>query len=119
MLSLGWSEIGIILIIIVIVVGPNEIPNLLKQLGYVSKKIKSLSRDFNTSLNNIVKETEIDNIKKEINKVSKLDIKKEIENNDIISEFSDINSTFEKLNKDVNDIKDSNKKSNDKIIKSK
>ena len=119
MLSLGWSEIGIIFIIIVIVVGPNEIPNLLKQLGYVSKKIKSLSRDFNTSLNNIVKETEIDNIKKEINKVSKLDIKKEIENNDIISEFSDINSTFEKLNKDVNDIKDSNKKSNDKIIKSK
>ena len=119
MLSLGWSEIGIIFIIIVIVVGPNEIPNLLKQLGHVSKKIKSLSRDFNTSLNNIVKETEIDNIKKEINKVSKLDIKKEIENNDIISEFSDINSTFEKLNNDVNDIKDPNTSNNEKIVKSK
>ena len=119
MLSLGWSEISIIFIIVVIVIGPNEIPNLLKQLGYVSKKIKSLSRDFNTSLNNIVKETEIDNIKKEINKVSKLDIKKEIENNDIISEFSDINSTFEKLNNDVSDTKDSNKKNDDKIDKSK
>ena len=55
MLSLGWSEITIIIVLVIIVVGPKEIPNLLKQLGYVSKKLKSLSRDFNTSLNNIVK----------------------------------------------------------------
>ena len=120
MLSLGWSEISIIFIIVVIVVGPKEIPNLLKQLGYISKKIKSLSRDFNTSVNNIVKETEIDNIKKEINKVSKLDIKKEIENNDIISEFSDINSTFEKLNDNINEPKDDDKDNNsNKVSKSK
>ena len=59
MLSLGWSELGIIFIIIVVVVGPNEIPNLLKQFGKVTKKIKSISRDFNTSINNIVKEAEI------------------------------------------------------------
>ena len=67
MLSLGWSELGIIFIIIVVVVGPNEIPNLLKQFGKVTKKIKSISRDFNTSINNIVKEAEIDEFKKNIN----------------------------------------------------
>ena len=40
MLSLGWSEITIIIVLVIIVVGPKEIPNLLKQLGYVSKKNK-------------------------------------------------------------------------------
>ena len=78
MLSLGWSEITIIVVLVIIVVGPKEIPNLLKQLGYISKKIKSLSRDFNTSLNNIVKETEIDQVQKKIKKISKIDVKEEI-----------------------------------------
>ena len=33
MLSLGWTEIGIIFIIVIVIIGPNEIPNLLKQFG--------------------------------------------------------------------------------------
>ena len=34
MLSLGWSEITIIVVIIVIVVGPKELPSLLKLKAY-------------------------------------------------------------------------------------
>ena len=102
MLSLGWSEITIIIVLVIIVVGPKEIPNLLKQLGYVSKKIKSLSRDFNTSLNNIVKETEIDQVQKKIKKISKIDVKEEILNKaEIKDEFKDKNSSFNKINKDL------------------
>ena len=37
MLSLGWSEITIIIVLVIIVVGPKEIPNLLKQLGYMQE----------------------------------------------------------------------------------
>ena len=105
MLSLGWSEITIIIVLVIIVVGPKEIPNLLKQLGYVSKKIKSLSRDFNTSLNNIVKETEIDQVQKKIKKISKIDLKEEILNKaEIKDEFKDINSSFNKINKDLDNL---------------
>ena len=38
MFSFGWSEIALTLIIVVIVVGPKEIPNLLKQIGNFLKK---------------------------------------------------------------------------------
>ena len=81
MLSLGWTEITIVLVIVILVVGPKELPTLLKQLGYLSKKIKSISRDFNTSVNNIVKEAEIDQIQKKIKKASSLDVKEEILSN--------------------------------------
>ena len=40
MLSFGWSEIALIVVVVIIVVGPKEIPNLLKQLGSFSKSIK-------------------------------------------------------------------------------
>ena len=33
MLSFGWSEIALVVVVVVIVVGPKELPNLLRQLG--------------------------------------------------------------------------------------
>ena len=55
MFSFGWSEIALTVIIIVIIVGPKEIPNLLKQIGSFSKSIKKISRELKwkpaTSLN--------------------------------------------------------------------
>ena len=107
MLSLGWTEITIVLVIVILGVGPKELPTLLKQLGYLSKKIKSISRDFNTSVNNIVKEAEIDQIQKKIKKASSLDVKEEIlSNTDTKSEFEKINTSFNKLKEDINIIKD-------------
>ena len=126
MFSLGWSEITIIVVLLIVIVGPNEIPNLLKHLGNLSKKLKSISREFNTTLNNLAKESEIDQIKKDIknevienSKITSIksdidqirkDIKNEvIENSKITSiksDFDDINSSFDKLNKEVKNIKD-------------
>tara|TARA_B100000029_G_C17551590_1_gene950292 strand:- start:189 stop:551 length:363 start_codon:yes stop_codon:yes gene_type:complete len=105
MLSLGWSELGIIFIIIVVVVGPNEIPNLLKQFGKVTKKVKSISRDFNTSINNIVKEAEIDEFKKNVN-IDDLQkkVNEEVMKNtsNITDEFKEINSSLKNLDKNLN-----------------
>jgi len=50
MFSFGWSEIALTVIVVIIVVGPKEIPNLLKQIGSFSKSLKKISRDFKNSL---------------------------------------------------------------------
>ena len=110
MLSLGWSEITIIIVIVVLVVGPKELPSLIKNLGMFSKKMKTISREFNTYLNNISKEVEIDKIKDDINKILPKNIKEEILNKtDTHSEFKDINSSFGKLKDDIKDIKNKTK----------
>ena len=41
MFSFGWSELTLTAIIVIIVIGPKEIPNLLKQIGSFSKSLKS------------------------------------------------------------------------------
>ena len=51
MFSFGWSEIALTLIVVVIVVGPKEIPNLLRQIGSFSKSIKKISRENNLDSN--------------------------------------------------------------------
>ena len=123
MLSLGWSELGIIFIIIVVVVVPNEIPNLLKQFGKVTKKIKSISRDFNTSINNIVKEAEIDEFKKNINVDDfQKKVNEEVMKNtpNITDEFKEINSSLKNLDKNLDksqNIKSKNSKLDKNLVK--
>ena len=101
MFSFGWSELALTAIIIVIVVGPKEIPNLLKQIGIFTKSIKKISREFKSSLNEIAEDSELNNIKNSVT-----DIKKSLEPSNAIKEQIDsikkTTNLFEKEIKDLN-----------------
>ena len=109
MFSFGWSEIAIVVIIVVVVVGPKEIPNLLRQLGLISKSLKKASRQFRKSLNELTEEGDLKEVKKSISDISKIKddinpakgLKEEISSiKKVVSladkEISDINSTINK-----------------------
>ena len=66
MFSLGWMEISIILIITVIVVGPKEIPTVIKFLKSITSGLGKLSREFKSTVNEISHIEEVKDIKKEI-----------------------------------------------------
>ena len=66
MFSLGWMEISIILIITVIVVGPKEIPTVVKFVKNLTSGIGKLSKEFKSTINEISHLEEIKDIKKEI-----------------------------------------------------
>ena len=106
MLSFGWSEIVLTLIIVIIVVGPKEIPNLLKQIGSFSKSIKKISREFKKSLNDIAEESDLKDVKNSISEIR--DIKKDLDpTKEIKKEFDSIKDTanvFEKEIKDINSL---------------
>ena len=109
MLSFGWSEIALVIVIIVIVIGPKEIPNLLKQLGGFSKSLKKISREFKKSLNDLAEEGDLKDVKKSISDIADLkdnlnpakEFKKEIDNiKETVAftdkEVSEINSKIKK-----------------------
>ena len=104
MLSFGWSEIILILVIIIIVVGPKEIPNLLRQLGGFSKSLKKISREFKKSLNDIAEESDLKDVKNSISEIknikNNLDPTKEIKNE--IDSIKETTNVFEKEIKDIN-----------------
>ena len=106
MFSFGWSEIALTVIIIVIVVGPKEIPNLLKQIGSFSKSIKKISREFKKSLNDIAEESDLKDVKDQISEIK--NIKENLDpTQDIKNELSSIKDTanvFEKEIKDINSL---------------
>ena len=96
MFSLGWMEISIILIITVIVVGPKEIPAVIKFLKSITSGLGKLSREFKTTVNEISHIEEVKDIKKEI-----LDTKESI-----VKEGKELDEFIEKSNDQI--MKDEN-----------
>ena len=103
MFSFGWSEIALTAIIIIIVVGPKEIPNLLKQVGSFSKSIKKISREFKKSLNDIAEESDLKDVKDQISEIK--NIKETLDpTQDIKNELSSIKDTANVFEKEIKDI---------------
>ena len=72
MFTFGWSEIFLIGIIVVVVIGPKDLPKFIKQVGSLSKYIKKISTEFKSSLNEIADEEEIKELAKSVKEVKKI-----------------------------------------------
>ena len=90
----GWSEIILTLVVVVVIIGPKEIPNLLKQLGSFSKNIKKITREFKKSLNELAEEGDLKEVKKSLSEINS--IKKDLD-------------PSKQINKEIKSIKDSAK----------
>ena len=108
MLSFGWSEIILTLVVVVVIIGPKEIPNLLRQLGKFSKSIKKVSREFKKSLNDLAEEGDLKEVKKSISDIK--DIKKDLDPTKIInSEIESIKESAKVFENEIENINPINK----------
>ncbi|MGB0749661.1 MAG: Sec-independent protein translocase protein TatB [Magnetospiraceae bacterium] len=78
MLDIGWSEIGIIAAIAIIFIGPKDLPRALKTLGQWVAKIRSLTREFRSAVDDMIREAELEDVKKQIDDVRGIDMKKKV-----------------------------------------
>ena len=108
MFSFGWSEIALTVVIIVIVVGPKEIPNLLRQLGSFSRSIKKITREFKTSLNEISEEGNLKSVKDSIKDIH--NIKKDLDpTQEIKKELDSVKETVSVFENEIKDLKSTEK----------
>ena len=104
MLSFGWTEILLVFIVVIIFVGPKELPNLIKQLTTFTKSIKKISREFKSSLNEIADQEEFKEINKSIMEAK--NIKDDLNIKDKFkSEAKSLKETANIIEKEVKDLK--------------
>ena len=109
MFSFGWGEILLIFIVVIIVVGPKDIPKFLRQIGNLSKSIKKISREFKSSLNQIAEETDLKDVKNSITEVTNLNKELDIKSN-LKNEIKTIKETISSVEEDVSSINKSKDK---------
>ncbi|MBK0397799.1 twin-arginine translocase subunit TatB [Limibaculum sp. M0105] len=63
MFDIGWSELLVIGMLALIVVGPKELPGLLRTVGQYVGKARSVAREFQRSMEDAAREADIGNLK--------------------------------------------------------
>lgn len=61
--NFAWSEILVIVCVAIIVVGPKDLPQMLRSFGKALGTMKRMAGDFQRQFNDAIKETELDELK--------------------------------------------------------
>jgi sec-independent protein translocase protein TatB len=77
LLDFGWSELMLIGVVALIVIGPKDLPKALRVAGFWVRKARTLSREFQSSIEQMVREAELDEMRQELKKATEIDLEKE------------------------------------------
>lgn len=78
--SLGFNEIVIIGILALLVVGPKELPLLFRKIGRWTAKLRGMAQEFRTGFDELARQAELDELKREVDALRKTTSLQEIRN---------------------------------------
>ena len=77
MFDIGWQELFIVAVLVVIVVGPKDLPRTLRAvMGWV-RKARMLAREFQDGVDDVVRQADLDDIKNQVSEVGDFELGKE------------------------------------------
>lgn len=78
MLDIGWQELFLIGVIALLVVGPKDLPRTLGALARMYRKARGMAGEFQNGISEMVREAELDDIKRDVEKAGRFDMEKEL-----------------------------------------
>jgi sec-independent protein translocase protein TatB len=69
MLDIGWTEMIVVVLVLILVVGPKDLPRVVRTVGQWTAKARRMSREFTSSLEEIGRETEINDLRRDLNSI--------------------------------------------------
>jgi sec-independent protein translocase protein TatB len=79
MFDIGWSEMGIIAIVTLVVMGPKELPNALRTFSHWMKQLRGMAREFQSGVDQLIREADLEDARKKLQEAQTLNINREIE----------------------------------------
>ena len=98
MFDIGWTEMLVIAIVMIVVVGPKDLPKMLRTFGRTTAKMRSMAGDFRKQFDDAMREAELEEVKSTIDSVRKMnpaaDVKKAL--NPMEKAAADVRAGLEK-----------------------
>ena len=76
--DIGWPELMLIGVIALLVIGPKDLPRALRVAGFWVRKARTLSREFQSSIDQMIREAELDEVREDLKKATEFNLEKEI-----------------------------------------
>jgi sec-independent protein translocase protein TatB len=69
-MDLSWSELLIVGIVALIVIGPKDLPGMFRELGRFTAKVRSMGREFTRAMDQAAKESGVKDVADDLRKVT-------------------------------------------------
>jgi sec-independent protein translocase protein TatB len=79
MLDIGWSEMAVIALVALIVIGPKELPQAMRAASKWVRKARSLAREFQSGVDDMIREADLEDARKAVQSAKSLDLDKALE----------------------------------------
>ena len=79
MLDIGWSEMAVIALVALVVIGPKDLPKAMKAVAYWVTKARRLSSEFHRGIDQIVREAELEEARDAIRSASQMNLDRAFE----------------------------------------
>jgi len=100
--DVGWQELFIIGLVAIVVIGPKELPRVLRTVTLGIRKVRGMARDFQDGLEELAREADLQDLRKEIEEGVGDDLQKEIQG---VGE--DLQKDIESIGEPTRDIEES------------
>ncbi|WBU60634.1 Sec-independent protein translocase protein TatB [Paracoccus albus] len=78
MLDIGWSELLLIGVVALIVIGPRDLPHMFRALGRITGKVRSMAREFSSAMEDAARDSGLDEATKSLKDVRSLTSKRSL-----------------------------------------
>lgn len=78
MFDIGWQELFVIALLAIVVVGPNDLPKAIRTITLWIRKARGLAREFQSGVDEMIREAELDDLRRQITSARDTDVNKVI-----------------------------------------
>ncbi|UJW73504.1 Sec-independent protein translocase protein TatB [Rhizobium sp. SL42] len=72
MLDIGWTELLVIAVVLIVVVGPKDLPPMIRAFGKMTKRLRQTAGEFRSQFDEALREAELDDLKKSVDDLRSL-----------------------------------------------
>lgn len=76
--DIGWTEMMVVAVVLIVVVGPKDLPGMLRTFGRAMKQMRSMAGDFRKQFDEALKEAELDEVRKSVDDIRGLDPRRQM-----------------------------------------
>ena len=74
MFDFAWSEIAVLGVIALVVIGPKDLPRALKTAGFMVRRARGMAREFQNSVDDMIRDAELQEIREQAAKAAGVDL---------------------------------------------
>jgi sec-independent protein translocase protein TatB len=79
MLGLDWTELALIAVVAVVIIGPKDLPEAVRGIAKGIQKLRRMAGEFQTQMDEVVREAKLEDVRNQINEIRSFDFRSVVE----------------------------------------